>query len=146
MSAFRSGLVLLAALVPSTLLTVACSKPASRALAGAPSASAEARSAPEPEMVGQAPPKSRAPLARESLKPPPLVPPAHAATGAGGVRFQLLRAGAGDSPGPIDTIVVDFSMWTGDGQLAFSSYPEAQPAGFSVSTLAPNLRVLLTQL
>lgn len=37
-------------------------------------------------------------------------------------------------------------MWTGDGQLALSSYPEAQPSAFSVSTLAPNLRVLLTQL
>jgi len=85
-------------------------------------------------------------VARERLKPPPLVAPSDAATGAGGVRFQILRPGSGDSPGPVDTIVVDFSMWTSDGQLAFSSLPEAQPAGFSVSTLAPDLRVLLTQL
>ena len=89
---------------------------------------------------------ARAAIARESLKPPPLTPPADAATGAGGVRFQLLRAGSGDSPGPVDTIVVDFSMWTGDGQLAFSSYPDGEPTGFSVATLAPNLRGLLTQL
>ena len=62
------------------------------------------------------------------------------------MRFQLQRAGSGDSPGSVDTIVVDFSMWTAEGQLALSSYTEPQPTGFSVSTLAPNLRGLLTNL
>ena len=62
------------------------------------------------------------------------------------MRFQLQRAGSGDSPAAVDTIVVDFSMWTAAGQLAFSSNTESQPVGFSVSTLAPNLRSLLTNL
>jgi len=122
----------------------ACSKLATKSLDPKPSANAAVPAA--SDVVAQVVPKTRAPVARDSLKPPPLTPTAEAATGAGGVRFQILRPGTGDSPGPVDTIVVDFSMWTGEGQLAFSSYPEEQPAGFSVSTLAPNLRVLLTQL
>lgn len=141
---FRYRLASLISLAAGALLIAACSKPADKSLGEAASASGEARAA--SAASGQVSPKSRSPVAQESLKPPPLVPPADAATGAGGVRFQILRPGAGDSPGPIDTIVVDFSMWTGEGQLAFSSYTESQPAGFSVSTLAPNLRVLLTQL
>jgi hypothetical protein len=131
-------------LVECALLVVACSKPATKSLAGAPSASVAAPAA--SEVIGPVAPKTRSAIARESLKPPPLTAPAEALTGAGGVRFQLQRPGSGDSPGPVDTIVVDFSMWTGDGQLAFSSYPEVEPAAFSVATLAPNLRSLLTQL
>lgn|GEM_PF-1962265 len=141
---FRRRLTLLISLLGGALLVAGCSKPANEFRATATSASAAAPVTLDAAMPSS--PKNRAAVARESLKPPPLVAPSDAATGAGGVRFQVLRAGSGESPGPVDTIVVDFSMWTSDGQLAFSSYPEAQPAGFSVSTLPPNLRVLLTQL
>jgi len=140
---FRRTLVALTWLLECTLLICACAKPTNESHRAAPSASAiplASGAVPQPSA------KSRAAVARDSLKAPPLVPPTDAIIGAGGVHFQILRSGSGDSPGPVDTIVVDFSMWTGDGQLAFSSYPEAQPAGFSVSTLAPSLRVLLTQL
>ncbi|MEO7036332.1 MAG: hypothetical protein ABI335_21120 [Polyangiaceae bacterium] len=43
-------------------------------------------------------------------------------------------------------MLVDFSMWKGDGTLALSSYPSTSPEGFSVASLPPNLRGLLTQL
>lgn len=141
---FPCGLTSLVWLLGCGLLLAACSKPHKESPASAISASAAAPIGSEATTPSL--PATRAAVARDSLKPPPLFPPPDAATGVGGVRFQVLRDGNGDSPGPVDTIVVDFSMWTSDGRLAFSSYPDAQPAGFSVSTLPPNLRVLLTQL
>jgi len=141
---FRSRLTSLVPLLGCALLLAGCSKPSKESRASATSASATAPVA--SEAIPPSSPKTRAAVPRDSLKPPPLMAPVDAATGAGGVRFQVLRAGSGDSPGPVDTILVDFSMWTADGRLAFSSYPESQPTGFSVSTLPPNLRVLLTQL
>ena len=135
----------IAALLGAAVAMSGCSKPAKKVVAeGAPSASALATA--EPAGVAAPAPTARAPVPRSSLQPPPLVAPADAEAGPGGVRSQLLRVGDGDSPDSVDTIVVDFSMWTADGQLAFSSYPEAQPAAFSVSTLAPNLRGMMTKL
>ena len=135
----------IAALLGAAVAMSGCSKPAKKVVAeGAPSASALATA--EPAGVAAPAPTARAPVPRSSLQPPPLVAPADAEAGPGGVRSQLLRVGDGDSPDSVDTIVVDFSMWTPDGQLAFSSYPDAQPVGFSVSTLAPSLRSLLTRL
>lgn len=138
----------LASLVGLVLLTVNCREPPSKTHRVAASASSAAPSVPSAstpapdQVVG----KGRTPMPRDTLKAPPLVPPASATQGVGGVHWQILRSGLGDSPGPVDTIVVDFSMWTADGQLAFSSYPEAEPVAFSVSTLAPSLRGLLMQL
>jgi FKBP-type peptidyl-prolyl cis-trans isomerase len=126
----------------------ACSRPAKKQTASAGS-SAPASVSAVPDAVDAAPAPvsaTRAAMPRASLKPPPLTAPADSELGPGGVRYQLLRAGTGDSPDSVDSIVVDFSMWTADGQLAFSSYPDVEPAGFSVSTLAPNLRGLLTRL
>ncbi len=77
---------------------------------------------------------------------PPLAAPAGAVAGPGGVRMQLLAAGSGELPGPTDTIIADYSMWTGDGKLAQSSYLEDRAAPFSVATLSPPLRSLLTTL
>ncbi len=85
-------------------------------------------------------------MPQETLKPPALSAPQDAASGPGDVRFQVLQVGAGDSPGAVDTIVLDVSVWTPDGKLVFSSYPATEPAAFSVASLAPSLRVLLTQL
>ncbi len=144
-----------AALLSAALLVGvgACSKPTKKAASKAEtSASADsvegAPSAPSAAAVNDAAPATtaRAAIPRESLQPPPLTAPADAQAGPGGVRYQLLRAGTGDSPDAVDTIVVDFSMWTADGQLAASSYPENAPQGFSISSLAPNLRSLLTHL
>lgn len=125
----------------SLLPAIACSRPerAPKKAAAGVSASASASSA-------TVAPARRAAVARESLVPPPLAPPSTATLGPGGVSVEVLREGTGDSPLPLDTIEVDFSMWTSDGQLAFSSYPDDQPAGFSVSSLPTPLRSLLTRL
>ncbi len=126
----------------------ACSKPAKKKPASENASATAAAANPAQTAIASAAaaPTARAAVARDTLQPPPLSAPADAQVGPGGVRYQLLRAGTGDTPNAVDSIVVDFSMWTADGQLAFSSYPEAEPAVFSVSTLAPNLRSLLTQL
>jgi FKBP-type peptidyl-prolyl cis-trans isomerase len=87
-----------------------------------------------------------APVPKESLVKPPLTAPADAKVGAGGVRLQVLRAGAGELPGPNDVILVDYSMWKSDGSLALSSYLEEHATTFSVATLSPQLRSLLTGL
>jgi len=150
---------LLAALAGAALLLGACSKPtkksapdpaaSSKVIAQEPSADLAASAANAnayASAAALAATTARAPVPRASLQSPPLAAPADAQVGPGGVRYQLLHTGSGDSPDSVDTIVVDFSMWTADGQLAFSSYPEPQPAAFSVSTLAPNLRGLLTHL
>lgn len=132
------------ALITSFVL-IGCSKPSNRASTNAPASSAsvalEADAGARPSL-----PLDRPAVPRESLQTPPLVAPPEAQQGPGGVRFLVSHQGTGEAPGPVDTIILDFSMWTGDGQLAVSSFPDATPAGFSVSTLAPNLRVLLTQL
>jgi FKBP-type peptidyl-prolyl cis-trans isomerase len=88
-------------------------------------------------------PFSHKPVPGDSLKPPPLVAPPNAVVGARDIRMQMLRAGTGDSPGPSDTIMVDYSMWTSDGKLAFSSFTEKQAAAFNVASLAPELRAMM---
>jgi len=145
-----------AALLGAATASSACSKPAKKAVpAASASASASASTsvaaseASAGDAAGAVPPPAsgtRPPVPRASLAPPPLTAPADAQLGPGGVQYQVLRAGTGESPGSVDTVLIDFSMWTKDGQLAFSSYPEVQPTGFSISSLAPNLRSLLTQL
>ena len=135
------------ALLLSALTLVGCAKAQHPAEQEKTLASATS-SAPTPA-VDSARPVSRSarpPVPQETLKPPALSAPQDAASGPGDVRFQVLQVGAGDSPGAVDTIVLDVSVWTPDGKLVFSSYPATEPAAFSVASLAPSLRVLLTQL
>lgn len=106
----------------------------------------EAASAATPPASSVGVPFGHAPIAKEKLVAPPLTAPADAKVGPGGVAVQLLREGTGDAPGPTDTLILDYSMWTGDGKLVRSSYTEERSPPFSVATLAPPLRSLLTSL
>jgi len=126
----------------------ACSKPKHRTSA-TPSASspsvAESAASTE-QLAAPAATNRRIPIAREALVPPPLSAPAEAVLGPGGVRFQELRPGTGESPGQLDTLVLDYTIWKTDGSWVASSYPEPEAAAFSVSSLPPELRNLLTRL
>jgi hypothetical protein len=128
-------------------LIAGCSKPKAKPAEASPS-----ESAPAPVVADSVPvtpsvargPLAHTPVPRDSIKPPPLTAPPEAASGPGGVRYQVLKAGTGDTPGPVDTIVVNFNMWTGDGKLALSSYTEPEAAPFSVSAISPQFRSLLS--
>ena len=137
------------------LFASACSKPKPKAkTTGSDSATSAASSAdtaqPASSATSSIDPKARpyghAPVSRESIQPPPLTAPPEALQGPGGVRVQLLKIGTGDSPGPVDTIVVDYSMWKGDGELALSSYLEETATAYSVSSIGPQFRSMLTSL
>ena len=130
------------------LAAAACSKPKPAPHADAPQASSSAAAvsgagSAAPAQSAILLPFSHAPVAKESVQPPPLVPPANAVVGARDIRMQTLRVGTGDSPGPADTITVDYSMWTSDGKLAFSSFTEPQATAFNVASLAPELRTMM---
>jgi hypothetical protein len=43
----------------------------------------------------------------------------------------------------MDTITIDYSMWTGDGKLALSSLINPRATDFNVASLAPELRTML---
>ena len=115
------------------------------AVTSTPTANATGAPAPQPT-GGGAPtpgPLSHTPIPRESIKPPPLTPPPDAQTGPGGVHYQVLKAGTGETPRPVDTIVVDYNMWNGKGDLVDSSYTQNQSTPFSLTTLSPEFRALL---
>jgi hypothetical protein len=80
---------------------------------------------------------------RESLKFPPPAPD-DAERGPGGVRWKMVRQGSGDNPGPVDTIVGDFSVWNADGTLVESTYTEPKARIFSAATLGEPFRPLLS--
>ena len=129
----------------------ACSKPKPSLRASASAANGPTTADSAAPGTGAAPaasaasllPFSHPPVPKESLQPPPLVAPAGAVVGARDIRVQTLRAGTGDSPGPSDTITVDYSMWTGDGKLALSSFTDSRATDFNVASLAPELRSML---
>jgi FKBP-type peptidyl-prolyl cis-trans isomerase FklB len=136
-------------------LLVACSKPKAKAKAkasddtaavpaGALSAVSVGGPIGVPAANASALPFHHVPVTPESIPPPPLVPPADAIQGPGGVRYQVLKDGTGDSPGPMDAIVIDYNMWKGTGELALSSYTQDGPTIYNVSNLAPQFRSLLT--
>ncbi len=136
-------------------LTVACAKSKTKSHASAASSEpevgttkSEAAAAPQTAGRRNAPPIPyfHAPVAKESLVVPPLTAPPEAINGPSGVRMQLIRKGSGEAPGPTDTIIVDYSMWTTDGTLVRSSYMEESSPPFSVATLSPPLRSMLTAL
>lgn len=89
---------------------------------------------------------AHAPVDPSTLKAPPLTPPPDAKAGAAGVHFQLLEPGTGDTAGPVDALVLDFSIWTSDGKLARSSYTDPKSMLFSISRVSPQLRGMLAPL
>jgi hypothetical protein len=80
----------------------------------------------------------------EELKMPSQTPPADAQAGPGGVRWQLVRQGSGETPGPVDTLAGDFSVWNASGTLVESTYLEPKMRLYSVATLGEPFRPLLT--
>jgi hypothetical protein len=132
-------------------LAAGCSKPKGNASAPPGASQAEPTSAASAapsasDAMPAANPLAHAPIDPSTLKPPPLTPPADAKAGEGGVHFQLLDPGTGDPSGPVDTLIVDFSMWTGDGKLAHSSYADPQSTTFSIARVSPQLRGMLAPL
>jgi hypothetical protein len=75
---------------------------------------------------------------------PSQTPPTDAQAGPGGVRWQLVRQGSGETPGPVDTLAGDFSVWNASGSLVESTYTEPKMRLFSVATLGEPFRPLLT--
>lgn len=136
-------------------VALGCSKP--KAKSKSPSAAESATES--PDLASSVAPQASAmpmrapsifahkPVPRDSIKTPPLSPPPEALAGPAGVRYQVIKPGTGPTPGPIDTIVVDANMWTAaDGHLASSSYTEDRSTVFSLTTLAPQFRGMLTQI
>ncbi len=78
---------------------------------------------------------------REKIPPPPDVaePPADAKKTAGGVFYKTLTPGKPDAqkPGPNDTIVVQYTGWTTDGDMFDSSVTRKRPARFPLGGVIP---------
>jgi peptidylprolyl isomerase len=68
-------------------------------------------------------------------KPPPVpedvkAPPATAKKTASGLAYRVLTPGAGPHPAATNTVIVNYSGWTTDGQMFDSSVVRGQPARF----------------
>jgi len=50
-----------------------------------------------------------------------------------GLQYEVVAAGAGDSPQATDTVAVHYSGWTTDGKLFDSSYARGEPAEFPLN-------------
>lgn len=59
---------------------------------------------------------------------------------ADGLQYRVVTRGSGESPGPSDTVILDYSAFLLDGTEVFSSYDEPLPAQFGLEQLAPGLR------
>jgi hypothetical protein len=135
-------------------LVAACSKPRPKPTGetAAPTADpvelAAAATAPPP--AGSVSPGNgqyaHTPVDPNTIKAPPLTPPPEATAGAAGVHFQLLEPGTGDTAGPVDALVLDFSLWTSDGKLVHSSLADPRSPLFSISRVSPQLRGMLAPL
>jgi FKBP-type peptidyl-prolyl cis-trans isomerase len=75
------------------------------------------------------------------LVAPPLTPPADAETGPDGVRYKIVELGVGEPLTENDALHADYSVWTPDGTLVFSTYrakgPVGATAGFVPRPLLP---------
>lgn len=79
------------------------------------------------------------------IKPPPpaappapkdvAAPPSDAKKTATGLAYKVLKSGkaGGKPPGPTDTVTVNYTGWTTDGQEFDSSIPRQQPATFPLT-------------
>jgi hypothetical protein len=76
---------------------------------------------------------------------PPATAPDDADHGPGGVRWKVLRTGGGGGIGEHDTVRADFSVWTQTGTLAFTSYKDSGPAGFSAMSVPHSFFALLSR-
>jgi hypothetical protein len=129
-----------------------CSKPKPQPApaAGGPSQTAAASSVSvvgAAASAGAAPsPWAHTPVDPSTIKAPPLTPPPQAKAGPAGVYSQVLEPGEGDLARPVDTIIANFSMWSGDGKLAQSSYAQPQATAFSLASVSPGLREMLAPL
>jgi hypothetical protein len=57
-----------------------------------------------------------------------------------GLRYQMLRAGEGASPGPSDLVAVNYvGRLASDGKVFDSSYATGRPAQFRVSQVIPGM-------
>jgi hypothetical protein len=72
--------------------------------------------------------------------PPPLTPPADAESGPGGLRYEIIKRGGDGAPiAANDAIHADFSLWTQDGKLVFSTYQTQGPMGATAAIVPPEL-------
>jgi FKBP-type peptidyl-prolyl cis-trans isomerase len=60
-------------------------------------------------------------------------------TTVSGLRYQMLRAGEGASPGPSDLVAVHYTGRLPDGRIFDSSYATGRPAQFRVSQVIPGM-------
>ena len=76
---------------------------------------------------------------KKNPEPPPVprdvaAPPKDAKKTAKGVWYKVLKAGTGkEHPKAIDTVVVDYTGWTTDGQMFDTSATRGQPARFPLN-------------
>lgn len=100
----------------------------------------EKESADKTGTVGKDKPALKRP-GRQKLPPPPDVaaPPADAKKTAGGVFYKILTPGKPDAPkpGPNDTVVVQYTGWTTDGEMFDSSVTRRRPARFPLGGVIP---------
>jgi FKBP-type peptidyl-prolyl cis-trans isomerase len=79
-------------------------------------------------------PAPKPPTVPEDVK----APPASAKKTASGLRYRILKQGAGPkSPKASDTVVVDYSGWTTDGKMFDSSITRGEHATFPVGGVIP---------
>lgn len=56
---------------------------------------------------------------------------------ASGLQYEVLVAGEGDSPSPVDTVLVHYHGTLTDGTVFDSSYDRGQPVSFSLQSIIP---------
>ena len=73
---------------------------------------------------------------KKAPKPPELTAPADAPKTASGVSFKTVAKGSGDkSPKPQDTVKVNISLWSPEGELLQSTLQEGGPADIPLDKL-----------
>jgi len=60
-----------------------------------------------------------------------------------GLRYQVLKEGSGDSPGPGDTVRVNYAGWLTDGTPFDSSYERMEPLVFRAGQVIPGWQEML---
>lgn len=92
---------------------------------------------------------SSAQVARKTvadLVAPPLTPPGDAQSGAGGLRYKIVKLGVGEPVNPNDGIRAEYSVWTSTGTLVYSTYRFHGPAGATAAFVPQEFSALVGQL